>query len=370
MASVGSSNNKNKTFNTKKVSTGKINTKKVFPRKDGEVKVEEISINEALSSRVRRNQNLYNKPSDKKVSNTNTEEKLSNTKQQKFNFDSKKIKIEDDMDNSFFTEKKKKTKPKVKEKPKEEKNVSVKIENIPMKKAIKKNKNKNDSMVVTMLFLSVVIVFMGVFLIYHFGTFDHNKVKVKYKNVEVVPENIVFLGDSITEFYDVEKYFPKKNVVNSGISGNTTQDILDDMKNRVYRYNPSQVFLLIGTNDLVDKKLSIEDTENNVEEIIKNIKKKLPKTKVYVESIYPINDSNDDKIDSEMIKNRNNKDIKEINKEIKKIAKKEKITYIDMYDELVDEDGDLSLDYTKEGLHLSDEGYEKVTFVLKKYFNL
>ena len=71
-----------------------------------------------------------------------------------------------------------------------------------------------------------------------------------------------------------------------------------------------------------------------------------------------------------MIKNRNNKDIKEINKEIKKIAKKEKITYIDMYDELVDEDGDLSLDYTKEGLHLSDEGYEKVTFVLKKYFNL
>ena len=361
---AGVSNNK-KSSNIKRVSTGKINTEKVFPHKEGEVKVEEISIDEALSSRVRRNEGLYNRHNNKKVSDNNkVEKRLSNTSQQKFNFDSKKIKIEDDMDNSFFTEKKKKIKPKVKT---NNKPVSVKVENIPMKKAINKRKNKNDSMVVIMLFLAVVIVFMGVFLIYHFGTFDHSKTKIEYKKVEVVPENIVFLGDSITEFYDLEKYFPKRNVVNSGVSGNTTQDILDNMKDRVYRYNPSHIFLLIGTNDYPNEDISMEDTKNNIKEIIKDIKKKLPRAKLYVESIYPINNSEDDKINHKMVSNRNNKYIKKINKEIKKFAKKEKIEYIDMYKELIDDDDNLSLDYTKEGLHLSDEGYEKVTFVLKKY---
>ena len=65
MANAGSNR---KTSNIKKVSIGKINTKKVFPSKNGKVKVEEISIDEALSSRVRRNQKLYNKSNEKRIS--------------------------------------------------------------------------------------------------------------------------------------------------------------------------------------------------------------------------------------------------------------------------------------------------------------
>ena len=54
--------------------------------------------------------------------------------------------------------------------------------------------------------------------------------------------NYLFLGDSITDFYDLDEYYKDLPVVNSGVSGNTTADILNDMKNRVYNYNPSKYF--------------------------------------------------------------------------------------------------------------------------------
>ena len=371
MSNVNNKKNSKDHVNVQKVSNGKINTKKVFAKKDN-VKVEDISIDEALSSRVSRNKKLYSNKSseskEKKLHENNSheiksKENFSNTKQQKFNFENKKIKIEDDMDSSFFNEKKK-NKSKVKEKISTP--VSIKVEDIPIKKVLKKNK-KSDSSVVIMLFLAVIIVFMGVFLIYHFGSFDHDQVKKNsiIKKVEVVPENIVFLGDSITYQYDIEKFYSKRNVVNSGINGNTTQNILDDMKNRVYRYNPSHVILLIGINDLNNGE-SIDKIVGNIEEIIKDIKIKLPKTKIYLESVYPINNTDDKKIDHEMVGKRSNEDIKKINKELKKVSKKEKVKYINMYSNLVDDDGNLNLDYTKEGLHINDDGYDIITFEINK----
>ena len=68
-----------------------------------------------------------------------------------------------------------------------------------------------------------------------------------------------------------------------------------------------------------------------------------------------------------MVKGRKNSDIKEINKSLEKYCKKNKYTYINMYDELVDKNGNLKLEYTKEGLHMSDDGYKIITKKLKKY---
>lgn len=180
-------------------------------------------------------------------------------------------------------------------------------------------------------------------------------------------ENIVFLGDSITEYYNLENYYEDDyNYVNSGVGGNQTHDILKDMNNRVYVYNPSQVFLLIGTNDI---RYSVEDEKivDNIVKIIKGIKKNRPRAKIYLESIYPINDTDNDKINNELIDRRTNEEIMKINKNLKKKCKEEEVEYIDLYNELIDEDGNLKLDYTKEGLHISDEGYEKVTEIIKKY---
>ena len=105
----------------------------------------------------------------------------------------------------------------------------------------------------TKLLIGIIVLILG-FVIFHYISFDHNKVKTKtiktYKDRYIIPENIVFLGDSITYYYDLDKYYPDNNVVNSGICGDVSEDILNDMYNRVYKYNPSIVFLLIGTNQL------------------------------------------------------------------------------------------------------------------------
>ena len=185
------------------------------------------------------------------------------------------------------------------------------------------------------------------------------------KEIETIKDNYtnyLFLGDSITEFYDLDRYFPDMPVVNSGISGNTTEDILGDMKNRVYDYNPSKIFLLIGTNDLRDEK-SVDEVVENIKKIIEEIETNRKEAEIYLESIYPVNEE----INKKLVGHRDNGDINEINEKLEEYAKEEGITFINTHELLVDEDSLLNEDYTDDGLHLNDEGYEVVSKALTKY---
>lgn len=238
---------------------------------------------------------------------------------------------------------------------------------------ISKKKIRVDFNLIASVFIivviSVVVAFAGFSLVNLItGTNKVVEEKVITKEVvkTVVDDNYLFLGDSITDFYDLEEYYKDLPVVNSGKSGNSTEDILNDMRNRVYKYNPSKIFLLIGTNDLIYD-ISNEETISNIEKIIDEIKENRPYSEIYLESIYPVNDSDDDKIDHSMVKGRKNDDIKKINIELEKMAKEKKINYINFYDILKDEDDNLKLEYTKEGLHMSDEGYEVITEEIMKY---
>lgn len=185
-----------------------------------------------------------------------------------------------------------------------------------------------------------------------------NKEKKKYTD-------IVLLGDSLTDYYDLDKYYDI-DLINSGVAGWTTDDILNNLDEKVFKYYPKKLILLIGTNDLVYEK-DVEYITKNIKKIVEKIKKKRPYTKIYIESLYPVNNTDSEKIDKNMVKGRKNSDIKEINKSLEKYCKKNKYTYINMYDELVDKNGNLKLEYTKEGLHMSDDGYKIITKKLKKY---
>ncbi len=217
--------------------------------------------------------------------------------------------------------------------------------------------------------LLITIALLGYFVVsYNNLKKVKSREKVITKTVEkkVVADNYLFLGDSITDFYDLDKYYEDLPVVNSGINGNRTTDILNDMKDRVYRYNPSKVFLLIGTNDIIDGKGN-DEIIDNIKKIIELIKKNRPYAEIYLESIYPVNKTDNDKISLSMVSSRDNDQIIEINKKLKKYCDEKKITYIDLYSKLVDDEGNLKLDYTKEGLHLSDDGYKVVTEEISKY---
>ena len=178
-------------------------------------------------------------------------------------------------------------------------------------------------------------------------------------------ESIVFLGDSITSRCDLNKYFSNYNVYNSGIAGNMTKDILDNMENRVFVYNPTKVFILIGTNDLVYSGLDNDGIKNNIEEIINKIYEKNSNTKIYLESIYPVNNS----LNKEIVETRTNDNIKDLNNKIEKICNNNKCTYINMYDNLTDKNGNMKRIYTVDGLHLNKIGYKVVASKLTKYLN-
>ena len=238
-------------------------------------------------------------------------------------------------------------------------------------KVVDKKEKKNVFGIILMIIITIFIVtlcVMGLIALHHVLT---TKPQVKYKTKEVVKtkmdDNYVFVGDSITDFYDLDKYYPDMHTVNSGINGNRISAILNDMNGRIYQYNPSKVFLLIGVNDILDER-DASEIANDIKEIIDGIQDNRPYAEIYVESLYPINDTDDEKIDLEMVNVlRNNEKIKNINKEIKKVCKEKKVTYIDMYSKLVDDNDKLNIDYTTEGLHLNNEGYKVVTEEIMKY---
>jgi lysophospholipase L1-like esterase len=180
-------------------------------------------------------------------------------------------------------------------------------------------------------------------------------------------ENFVFLGDSITDWCPFEGlYEDSVPIVNSGKAGYRTFELLPELEELVYQYNPTKVFLLIGTNDL-NTNTGEDELVDNIEKIIKRIKKHRPNCKIYVQSIYPVNRSDDEKIDMDTVSKRENKVIQKVNKNIKQICNKHNVTYIDVYSHLIDEDGNLKTAYTTDGLHLSNLGYLKVTKVLDPY---
>lgn len=185
------------------------------------------------------------------------------------------------------------------------------------------------------------------------------------RTVEVIndKEEVLFVGDSITDGYDLKKYYNYENkiIINSGVGGYRTTNIINRFRNLVDQYNPNKLFLMIGTND-IGAGMSKDEIVNNIKKIIFMIREKDPNIKIYLETIYPIN-----KDKRKEDKRRNNKFISEINKELKKYCESNDVEFIDIYSYLVDENDTLKSEYTEDGLHLNDLGYEMVTSILKPY---
>lgn len=192
------------------------------------------------------------------------------------------------------------------------------------------------------------------------------KTEEKPKEIEdYKKENIVFYGDSITQMYLVEKFFPDYPVVNAGHSGYMTPRLLEEIEDNLLVYNPTKVFLLMGTNDLAYNNLNNEEIVENIKKIVDILRKDRKNVKIYIESIYPVKETKD--FDANVWHMRENSRIREINLMLKDLCNKEKLTYINMYDILKDEDGSIKEEYTIEGLHITQEGYKVITENLLKY---
>lgn len=182
---------------------------------------------------------------------------------------------------------------------------------------------------------------------------------------EVLPtskSDIIFLGNSITNGGEWAELLRNPHAKNRGISGDTTQGVLDRLST-ITKGKPSKIFLLIGTNDLSCGK-SVDEVAKNVEKIVERVKRESPKTKLYVQSVFPVNP----KFNKFLGHMNRQKDIAALNAKIKAVAARHGVTYIDVYKSLVIPSTDvMNPEYTNDGLHLLGKGYQKWVDVLKPY---
>lgn len=172
---------------------------------------------------------------------------------------------------------------------------------------------------------------------------------------KVIDKNYLFVGDFSIDELNKDDFDLDYHYVKSSEEKLTTTDLLNDMKKKIYDYNPSDIFLNIGMTELKDNK-DIDEIIDNYSKIIDSIKENRPYANIYIESLYPIDKDNKNYKKSLLSDDVDNDKIEEFNKKLKNLAKKKKVKYMDCYS-LLEKDGKLNSDYTDNGVYLNKEGY-------------
>lgn len=181
---------------------------------------------------------------------------------------------------------------------------------------------------------------------------------------EILPntqDEIIFLGDSITDGGNWSELFNDARMKNRGISGDVTEGVLERLS-EVTESHPRQIFLLIGINDL-SKGHSVDDVIDNIRIIAKKITLACPETSLFLQGLLPVN------ADFGLFPDHTNKTemIVAVNKKLASVAERFGATYIDLYSAFVDGDDKLARKFTNDGLHLTGEGYMRWKSLLTKY---
>ncbi len=190
----------------------------------------------------------------------------------------------------------------------------------------------------------------------------------------------VFTGSSLCEQFPVNEMLmslgSKAIVYNRGIGGDVMSGLKKRLNESVFELEPSKLFINIGTNDISSENYSREKLLEDYEEIINEIKAKLPECKIYVLAYYPVNRSLSwfTEEDKERTKNffraRTNEELIAVNSQLEKMAEKLGCGYIDVFSCLLGEDGSMKEEYCKDGMHIYPVGYLEVLKVLLPYIDL
>ena len=169
----------------------------------------------------------------------------------------------------------------------------------------------------------------------------------KYSDYEV---DIAFIGDSLTDGYDVKGYYPEYLVSNRGIGGDTTHGLLARLDVSVYQLKPKVIVMLIGANNF---KTMFDDYES----LIIGIRENLPETELIICSLTSMGGEHWGK---------NNQIAAYNNARIKAYALKYGCPFVDLYTPLLNvETNEIYEHYTTDGGHLTADGYEVLTANIK-----
>lgn len=175
---------------------------------------------------------------------------------------------------------------------------------------------------------------------------------------------LVFLGDSITEWFPIDRLLsPRQPYANRGIAASNSQHLLDHLPVHLFGGSIMAVVLLIGTND-IGYDLPLETTLANVGEIAEQIAQDYPLATLYLLEILPVNQAPHY---HQTVANRTNQAIQTLNRAYADLADHyPHVQLVPTYDQFLDSSGQLADQLTKDGLHLSEPGYEKLAAIVKK----
>ena len=159
---------------------------------------------------------------------------------------------------------------------------------------------------------------------------------------------IVFLGNSIIEGFDLNKYFPGTATINRGIVADHLDGLMERIDNSAIALEPSKLFIMIGINDIGDQR-DDEYLKAMYSTLIDTLKFKLPKTEIYLHSILPT---------TARWKNCPPEQIKRMNSFLAVLALEKGLVYINIYPYFLIDMNYLNPALTKDGLHPNEAGYD------------
>lgn len=185
-----------------------------------------------------------------------------------------------------------------------------------------------------------------------------------FEMLPIRSSDIVFLGNSITDGCEWAELFNNPHVKNRGISGDRADWMLERIDTLIAG-RPKKLFLMIGTNDFSAGRTP-EQVVRDIEQIVARFLYWSPKTKIYVQSILPVNGLLTDEKRREFYERKNGM-IVEANSRLERLCAEMQVTYVDLYSALVDAEGRLDKRYSGDGLHLWGSGYQVWKSVLAPY---
>jgi len=169
---------------------------------------------------------------------------------------------------------------------------------------------------------------------------------------------VVFFGDSITDIWRLDEYFPGKPYINRGIGGQTTPQMLVRFRQDVIDLHPKVVIILAGTNDIAGNTgpMRLEDIEANYASMAELAR--VHEVKVIYSSVLPVHNYTPRAQD--LFAQRSPAKILELNRWLKDFcgASSNGCSYLDYFTGMVDEKGYLKKDLADDGLHPNAAGFK------------
>lgn len=190
----------------------------------------------------------------------------------------------------------------------------------------------------------------------------HQRVSL-FDRLPVGNDDIVFLGNSITDGGEFQELFGIDNVLNRGIRS----DRIDGVRKRLDQVtsgHPAKIFLLIGINDVADSRNTAASIAAKYATLVKEIREKSPESTLYIQSVMPINN------DFRRYKSLTGREnvVKQLNSRLIDIAAENGAVYLDLWPALADPTtGKLRREFTNDGLHLTGAGYRAWVGAIREY---